>query len=97
MLRIYILLWLGLLVLAFLNAGIRELGYKQYVTELAAHQISTFTGCVLATIFTCFVTRIWPVTYYSDSLKIGIIWVLLTVVFETTMVLGFMKKTLPFF
>ena len=96
MVKTYTLLWLGLLVLAFVNAGIRELGYKKYVSELAAHQISTVTGCVLAFIFTYFVARIWPITSYSNSLKIGITWVLLTVLFETTMVLVFMKKDFAF-
>lgn len=96
MLKTYSLLWLGLLALAFINAAIRELGYKKHVSELSAHQISTVTGCIFATIFTCFVTRIWHINSYSDSIKIGIIWVVLTFTFETTMVLVFMKKDVAF-
>ncbi|NIX16048.1 MAG: hypothetical protein GWN11_09265 [Candidatus Dadabacteria bacterium] len=96
MLKTYSLLWFGLLMLAFINAGIRELGYGKHVSELSAHQISTVTGCILITIFTYIISRIRPITSYTDSLKIGIIWVTLTVIFETAMVVIFMKKDLAF-
>ncbi|NIU89027.1 MAG: hypothetical protein GWN56_17730 [Nitrosopumilaceae archaeon] len=82
--------------MAFINAGIRELGYGKHVSELSVHQISTLTGCIFATIFTYIASRIWPINSYSDSIKIGVIWMLLTFTFETTMVLGFMKKDFSF-
>ena len=96
MLKIYSLLWLGLLALAFVNASIRELFYKYKVSELSAHQISTITGCVIILVYSYFVTRKWPIPSYSDSIKISIIWVSLTIVFEILMVLGFMKKNINF-
>ncbi|NVM20147.1 MAG: hypothetical protein HWN68_00015 [Desulfobacterales bacterium] len=47
MIRIYTLLWIGLFALAVLNGAIREIFYKEALGELAAHQLSTLTGCLL--------------------------------------------------
>ena len=43
----YFLAWVPLVVLGIVNAAIRRAAYARYVSELAAHQISTLTICVL--------------------------------------------------
>ena len=43
----YFLAWVPLIVLGIVNAAIRQAVYARYVSELAAHQISTLTICVL--------------------------------------------------
>lgn len=96
MLKIYSYLWLGLLILAFANAAIRELFIKDHVSELSAHQLSTLTGCIFIFIYAYFVTGKWPISRYSDSIKISIIWVSLTIIFEILMVLVFMNKDINF-
>ena len=96
MIKVYALLWLGLLALAFVNASIRELCYESLVSELSAHQISTLTGCLIMFVYALIVSRKWPIPGYSDSIRISIIWVSLTVFFETIMVLVFMKKDINF-
>lgn len=96
MLKTYTMLWLGLLFLAFVNASIREMVYKNWVSDLSAHQISTFTGCLIMFVYAFFVTGKWPIPSYSYSFKISIIWVGLTIIFETLMVLGYIKKDIIF-
>ncbi len=96
MLKTYTILWFGLLILAFVNASVREVVYKNLVNELSAHQISTLTGCIIIFVYAFLVTRKWPIPSYSDSLKISLIWVFLTMIFEALMALVFMKKDLKF-
>ncbi|HHH78333.1 MAG TPA: hypothetical protein ENL18_03860 [Thermoplasmatales archaeon] len=75
--------WLLFMVLAIINAGIREGVYKPAVGDLAAHQISTII----------FVTVILVVTYLllkfsnlelsdSGALIMGSIWLVSTILFE---------------
>jgi len=75
--------WLLFMVLAIINAGVREGVYKPAVGDLAAHQISTII----------FVTVILVVTYLllkfsnlelsdSGALIMGSIWLVSTILFE---------------
>lgn len=47
----YFLAWFPMVLIAIANAALREAGYKRYVGELAAHQISTLTGCILIGVY----------------------------------------------
>ena len=96
MITIYAVLWLGLLILAFINASARELLYNNWTTKLTAHQISTITGCIINYIYARIVTRRWPVTSYTSAFKISFLWVSLTVIFESFMVLVLMKRDIAF-
>jgi hypothetical protein len=71
-----------MVVLAILNGAARELGYKKYVSEVAAHQISTFSLLVLIGIYSGFVMKWLPPSSEKQALRIGIMWSLLTLVFE---------------
>jgi len=75
--------WFLFMVLAIINAGVREGVYKPVVGDLAAHQISTII----------FVTVILVVTYLilkfanlelsdSEALLMGTIWLVSTIIFE---------------
>lgn len=85
----FILFWFVLLILAFLNAGIRELTYKPLLTPyigIWAHQISSLTGILL------FFIAIYLFLKYSkreysnkDLYMIGIILFLMTFIFEVGM------------
>ncbi|MEW6572415.1 MAG: hypothetical protein AB1374_02110 [Bacillota bacterium] len=39
----YTVAWLPMVVIAVLNGSIREAGYKKFLGELSAHQLSTAT------------------------------------------------------
>jgi hypothetical protein len=71
------------MVIAIVNAGIRNAVYKPHLGDLAAHQISSII----------FILAIFAVTYSAlrfsnlvltdtQSLYIGIVWLILTILFE---------------
>ena len=78
----YTLLWLFLPVIGILNGTIRELFFKKYLAELPAHQLSTFSRIILFGCFIGFVTQKWPFTSGTKALKVGFIWLILTIWFE---------------
>jgi len=82
LIRIYTLAWLGLLVIGFANGVIREVSYRRWVGELAAHQISTVTAIVFFGLAVWLLERRWPLASTGQALAIGLIWVGLTVAFE---------------
>ena len=44
---IYLFAWFPMLILAILNGILRDLGYKKYIGDLAAHQLSTVSLLIL--------------------------------------------------
>lgn len=78
----YTLAWVGLLVVAILNAALRESGYGKFVGELAAHQISTFTGIIFFGLCIWGLSKLWPLESPGQAIVIGTIWLVLTVAFE---------------
>lgn len=84
-----ILFWLVLLVLALINAAIRELTYKPLLAPLIgnwAHQISSITGILLffGAIY-WFLKRERQSYQQKDLWVAGLLWLIMTVVFETIM------------
>ena len=79
---IYTLLWLGLPVLAILNAVIREKVYKNTLGELTSHQVSSITLMILLGVYTWLFNLVWQLESDGQALIIGLIWLLLTVAFE---------------
>lgn len=71
-----------MLLLAILNGAARDLWYKKYISELAAHQISTFSLIILIAIYSCLVVKWLPPKTAKQALIIGIIWSVLTLAFE---------------
>ncbi|MEC4814802.1 MAG: hypothetical protein SAK29_16200 [Scytonema sp. PMC 1069.18] len=78
----YILAWFPMILIAIINAGIRELVYAKYFGELRAHQISTVTGILLFGLYVWILTRLQHIQSTEQALVIGLIWLLLTVSFE---------------
>jgi hypothetical protein len=82
MILIHTLAWIPMVFIAIANGVARDWGYKRYVTELRAHQISTLIGAVLFTIYTWALGRRWPLESSAQAFTIGAIWVVLTIAFE---------------
>ena len=78
----YTIAWLPLVLIAILNGALRELGYKRFIKELHAHQISTLIGMVLVAIYVWIMGLIWPIESLTQAFQIGGIWLLLTILFE---------------
>ncbi|UCE90046.1 MAG: hypothetical protein JSW10_04285 [Pseudomonadota bacterium] len=91
-LGIYTLLWFGLLAFAVLNGGVRDFVYGKGLDASTAHQISTLALCVVIVVYTWLAHRIWPIASAALALVIGLLWMLLTVAFETWMILSVMEE-----
>lgn len=87
--RKVILFWFILLVLAFVNATLRELTYKPLLEPYIgfwAHQISSVTGIIFFFVAIYFFLKRTKELYQkADLIKAGLIWIFLTVIFETFM------------
>src|SRR5688500_14988908 len=78
----YLLLWFPMLIIAIINGLIRELLFKQFVSNLAAHQLSTITLVLFFAFYIRFVIRRFPPPSASMALLIGLVWVLMTLCIE---------------
>jgi hypothetical protein len=78
----YALAWFGMMILAIINGGLRDLAYKPYLGDLPAHQISTVTLMVLFAGYFWLLTTRWPIKSASRAWIIGGIWFLMTEAFE---------------
>lgn len=82
MILTYTIAWIGLVIVAIINGTIREKGYRKYVGELRAHQISTITGIILFGACIYIFSLIWKIQSANQAITIGLIWLALTIVFE---------------
>jgi hypothetical protein len=78
----YILLWFPMLLIAIFNGMMRDLWYKKYFEDLTAHQVSTFTLILFFGLFIDFVFRKFPPSSSLYALLIGILWLVMTLIFE---------------
>ena len=75
--------WFLFIVLAIINAGIRNGVYKPAVGDLAAHQISSITFMVIILVVTYVIFRFSNLELGdSKALLMGTIWLSLTIIFE---------------
>lgn len=75
-------IWLIFIVVESLNGTIRTLWLVPLLGELQAHQVSFVTGSlIILTISTIFV-RWLTISNFLQAISIGVLWMLLTVVFE---------------
>lgn len=79
---VYIIAWFPMLLIAILNGAARDFFYKNKLGDLAAHQFSTLTAMLFFSIYVYFVNRIWAFNSSSQALMVGIIWVIMTMIFE---------------
>jgi len=71
-----------MLVLAIINGTVRDLGYKKYVDELVAHQISTITLLILFSIYMSFIVKKYSPHSGNQAILLGLFWMTLTLFFE---------------
>ncbi len=82
----YLLAWFAMLLLAVANGALRQMTFGNTMTELHAHQLSTMIGSVIiGGAFIWVVIRQWPPTSNRQALGIGVLWLFLTVAFESFM------------
>ena len=71
-----------MLLLAVINGAARDLWYKKLIGELSGHQVSTFTLIILFGLYVFFITKKLPPASATQSIYIGMLWLLLTLGFE---------------
>ncbi len=74
--------WLPLVVIAFVNGTIRQVGFQKSLGDLHAHQLSTAIGITLFGIYIFWIIRRWKLESQSEAIKIGMFWMILTIAFE---------------
>lgn len=81
----YLFFWIGMMFLAVANGIARELIFAPYLTEQAAHQLSTGTLLLLFAGYFRFLTLNRPIPSSRQAWIIGICWLVMTLLFETAM------------
>ena len=71
-----------MLLLAVVNGAARDLWYKRYTSELRGHQISTISLIILFGFYIYFVISRLPPNTERQAMYIGLLWLLLTLLFE---------------
>lgn len=79
---IYAASWIGMVILAIVNGAVREKLYGPFMGELSAHQLSTLSGIILFGLYIWILTGIWRIETSNQAFVIGIMWVIMTVLFE---------------
>ncbi len=79
---LYLLAWLPMIILAILNALIRELLFLKYMTEHAAHQLSTITLICIFFLYIWFLHARRPLQTRQQAVIVGTAWAVLTILFE---------------
>ena len=78
----YFLFWFPMLLLAVINGTARDLWYKKIVGDLTGHQISTVSLIILFGVYIFFITKKYPSESGTQAICIGILWLILTLLFE---------------
>jgi hypothetical protein len=79
----YIPAWFFMMVIAIINGILREKLMAPRMRELAAHQLSTLTLVILFGLYFLGLFRIWPLASGGAAVAVGLIWLCMTVAFES--------------
>lgn len=82
MLLRYTLAWFALMIIAITNGAFRESVIRKFASELTAHQISCLTGIILIGLAVWGLERLWPLQLAAQAWNIGLIWLIMTLIFE---------------
>lgn len=77
-----LVIWLIMLVVAILNAGLRNAVITPRLGEPAGHVISTVTACAVFLVLMWFTLPWAGARGRRELVLIGVVWVILTVTFE---------------
>lgn len=78
----YFLLWFPMVLIAIINGTIREGFYITFLEKLQAHQLSVISGIIFFTLYVRFITGRWKIISAKQSVTIGSMWLVMTVLFE---------------
>ena len=78
----YLAAWIPGIPIAIVNAMLRESFYRQFLTELHAHQLSAASFIVLFGLYVWFVLKWLKLPSRQSTVHLGVTWLGLTVAFE---------------
>lgn len=78
----HFMFWLPMILIAFVNATLRELVFAKQFNDLLSHQLSTVTLIILCLIYVGIVFPYLHIQSAGQALLIGFVWMILTVLFE---------------
>jgi hypothetical protein len=78
----YFLLWFPMVIIAIINGTIRQLFFTNFSDELGSHQLSVISGITFFAIYIWFITGKWEIESALMAIKIGLMWLVMTVIFE---------------
>jgi hypothetical protein len=78
----YFLAWFPMLTIAIANGSLRNLWYRRYMSDNAAHQVSTFTLIIFFALYVWYIVGRIPLSSGAQALLAGLLWLVLTLVFE---------------
>ena len=82
LLRVYLLAWLGMMVLAIINGIVRERWIAPRMSALAAHQCSTLLLLAMLWLYREILFTRLPLASARQAVSVGLCWLLLTLAFE---------------
>ena len=77
-----LLVWLAIIAAETVHGILRQLLLVPLVGDVAARQIGVPVGCLIILAITCACIRWLGSRTISEHLQVGVVWVVLTVVFE---------------
>lgn len=78
----YFYLWFPMVIIAIINGTIRQLFFTNFLDELGAHQLSVISGITFFAIYVWFITGRWKLNSSLSAIKIGLMWLTMTIIFE---------------
>jgi hypothetical protein len=78
----YFVTWIPGVPIAILNGLIRNSIYQKFLSELRAHQLSAISFALLFSVYVWFILKWVRLSSQQDALLLGLVWLLLTIVFE---------------
>ncbi len=79
---VYLLAWLGMMVLAIVNGVVRERWMASRMSALAAHQCSTLLLLAMLSLFSHILFSRVPLSSAGQALAVSGCWLVLTLAFE---------------
>ncbi len=80
----YTIAWVSMIFIAIFNGITRGLVFEVYFDTLTAHQLSSVTLVLLFFVVTWLYSARWEISSSRQAILIGLIWVILTPIFEFT-------------
>ena len=92
----YALVWVVMIFVAIFNAILRESVFGTFLSPLGAHQFSSITAVFLFLFVTYLFSKRWPINSSKQAIIIGVMWVILTPLFEFSFGLLVMGHSLDY-